>query len=185
MRWVSSWSCYWWVIPSVSAPSSMPAFLLGSINFGKKVLWVSWCLYCSTGVLVWQEEVTSSGSMSLMQWVTVKFTLIDSLPLVLPQVSVSSWRCSLPMCPCQLQISTHFHSHLAIFPVFPHTWSWTLSPHYPPHPSSLTFSPSTSLLWLFYSPILSEIQAFLFDPSSSMFRFFGSLRYNMVPAFYG
>jgi hypothetical protein len=47
----SSWVGYWLVIPSVFASSPMPSFLVDKINFGLKVLWVSWCLYCSTGVI--------------------------------------------------------------------------------------------------------------------------------------
>jgi hypothetical protein len=43
--WVSSWACYWLAIPSVSAPSPMPAFLVDRINFVLKVLWVGWCLW--------------------------------------------------------------------------------------------------------------------------------------------
>jgi hypothetical protein len=41
MEWVSGWVNYWLVIPSVSAPSPMPALLVDRIHFGLKVLWVS------------------------------------------------------------------------------------------------------------------------------------------------
>jgi hypothetical protein len=40
MEWFSSWAGYWLVISSVSALSSVPAFLVNRINFGLKVLWV-------------------------------------------------------------------------------------------------------------------------------------------------
>jgi hypothetical protein len=46
---VSIWASYWLAIPSVSAPPSV--FLGDSINFGLKVLWVGWCLYCFTGYM--------------------------------------------------------------------------------------------------------------------------------------
>lgn len=41
MEWVSSWSGYCLAIPSVSALSSIPAFLVDRIEFGSKVCaWV-------------------------------------------------------------------------------------------------------------------------------------------------
>jgi hypothetical protein len=41
MGWASSWASYWLTIPSVTAPSPVPMFLVDRINFGLKVLWVS------------------------------------------------------------------------------------------------------------------------------------------------
>ena len=58
--WVSSWTGYWLVIPFISAPSPIPAFLVDRIHFGLKILWVGWCLYCSTGVSAWLQEVAPS-----------------------------------------------------------------------------------------------------------------------------
>jgi hypothetical protein len=42
MTWVSGWAIYFLAIPSVSASSTVPIFLVGRINFGSKVLcgWV-------------------------------------------------------------------------------------------------------------------------------------------------
>lgn len=62
-------------------------------------------------------------------------------------VSVSSWTCPTPPHHSQLQISIHFHGHLAISSVFPNTWLWIALPNPSPsqHPSSIF------LLWLFYS----------------------------------
>jgi hypothetical protein len=53
----------------------------------------------------------------------------------------------LPPRPCQLQISIHFHGHLVISPVLPHTWSWIISIF----PSS-QFLLSICFSWLFYFP---------------------------------
>ena len=44
MGWVSSWASYWLTIPSVSAPSLMPACFVDRINLGLKVLSMGWCL---------------------------------------------------------------------------------------------------------------------------------------------
>ena len=43
----------------------------------------------------------------------------------------------------QFQISNHFHGHLAIFPVLPHTWA--LIPHSHPHFPPFKFPPSLCL----------------------------------------
>jgi hypothetical protein len=51
MGWVSSWVGYCLAQSSVSAPCSVPAFLVDRINFGLKVLCVSWCPYNATGFL--------------------------------------------------------------------------------------------------------------------------------------
>lgn len=48
-RWVSTWTSYWLAIPSVSAPSFMPVFLVGRINLELKVLWEDWCLLLHWG----------------------------------------------------------------------------------------------------------------------------------------
>jgi hypothetical protein len=53
-------------IPSVSTPSFLPAFLVDRINFVMKVLWVGWCLCCSTGVAAWLKEMAILGSISPM-----------------------------------------------------------------------------------------------------------------------
>jgi hypothetical protein len=44
-------------------PSSVPVFFVDRINLGLKVLWVGWCLYRSTGIPVWLQEVSFSGSI--------------------------------------------------------------------------------------------------------------------------
>jgi hypothetical protein len=62
-----------------------------------------------------------------------------------------------------LQISIHFHGHLAISPVLPHTWSWT--PH-TTHPIPLpptSLPPSSS--YGYFIPLLSENQASSPGPS--------------------
>ncbi|EDL00034.1 mCG141415 [Mus musculus] len=64
MGWSSNWASYWLAIPSVSAPSLIPAFIVDRINFGLKVLWVGWCSYCPTVVPAWLQELASSGSIS-------------------------------------------------------------------------------------------------------------------------
>ena len=50
VEWASSLAS-WLAIPTVSFPSIVSALLVDRKNFGLKVLWVRWCLYCSTGVL--------------------------------------------------------------------------------------------------------------------------------------
>ena len=60
MRWVSSWAGYWLANPSISASSPVPAFLIDRRYFGLKVLWVDWCLYCSTGIPVKPFLISSS-----------------------------------------------------------------------------------------------------------------------------
>ena len=64
MELVSSWTGYWLAILSVTTPSLVPTLLVGRINFRLKVLWVGWCLYCSTGVPVWLQEVGFSSVVS-------------------------------------------------------------------------------------------------------------------------
>jgi hypothetical protein len=58
------WVGYCLAIPTVSAPSPMPAFLVDRMVLGLKVLWVGWCLYHSTRVPAWLQEVASSGCIS-------------------------------------------------------------------------------------------------------------------------
>ena len=65
--------------PSVSVQFPKPAFLVDKINVELKVLWVGWYLCHSTGVLAWQQEVASSGSISPVLWVTTEAIPIDSL----------------------------------------------------------------------------------------------------------
>jgi hypothetical protein len=56
---------YWLAIPSVSAPSPVPASLFDRINFGLRGLWAGLYFYSSTEeVSVWLQEVASSGSIS-------------------------------------------------------------------------------------------------------------------------
>lgn len=42
----------------------IPAYLVGSTNFGLKVLWLGWFPYPIIGSLSWLEEVAISGSIS-------------------------------------------------------------------------------------------------------------------------
>ena len=74
---ILSWAHYWLAIPSVSAPSHVPAFLVDRIRFGSKVLWVVWCPYHSNRDPAQLQEITSSGFISLVLWLTAKVILID------------------------------------------------------------------------------------------------------------
>ena len=78
MGWVSSWAGHGLAVPAVSALSPVPAFLVDSINFGLKVLWVGSCLYHSTGAPTWLQEVASSGSIYPMLGVIVFIFLKNS-----------------------------------------------------------------------------------------------------------
>jgi uncharacterized membrane protein (DUF106 family) len=55
-----------WPFPQSLLPPLSPAFLVDRIDFGLKVLWVGWYLYCSTGVPAWLQKVAFSDSMSPM-----------------------------------------------------------------------------------------------------------------------
>jgi hypothetical protein len=55
MGWVPCWVSYCLAISSVSAPSTISAFLVNRINSGSKVLWVGLCPYCSTEVSAWLQ----------------------------------------------------------------------------------------------------------------------------------
>jgi hypothetical protein len=50
-----------WPFPQSLIHPVVPAFLVDRINFGLKVLWVGWCLYCSTGIPAWLQEVAYLG----------------------------------------------------------------------------------------------------------------------------
>lgn len=52
--------------PFPQSLSPVPAFLIDRIHLGSKVLWVDSCLYFSTGVPAYLQEVTSSGSITPM-----------------------------------------------------------------------------------------------------------------------
>jgi hypothetical protein len=150
MEWVSSWASSCLAIPSVSVPFPVPAIFVDRINFGSKVLWVG-LSYWSTGVPVWLKEVSSSGSRSLMLWVTAKVTPIDSWVPPFCQVSIPSGRFPLPPYHCHLQMSIHFHGYVVISPVSPRTGSWK-PPIYLAILPPTKFPPSICLLWLFYFP---------------------------------
>lgn len=140
----------WWLaIPSLSATFPMPAFLTYRINLGLKVLCIDRCLYCSSGVPAWLQDMASSGSISPMRWVTDKVTPIDSWVPPLYQVPALSSGCLSPTPSCQLQISIHSNVHMDTSPVPVHTWSWNLSlfpspshlpPSSPTHPDPLSAS---------------------------------------------
>jgi hypothetical protein len=93
MKWVSSCASYWLVIPSVSTPSPVPAFLVDRINFG----W-SFCRW--VGV-----PITPLGFLLLQvpypQCFESQFHIpIDSWVPPLSQVAVKFWGCSyLPILP--------------------------------------------------------------------------------------
>lgn len=113
---------YWLAVPSDSALFPVPTFFLRQGKFWVKTfvtrlvsLWLHWGSCLATA---------SSGSISLMLWVTVKDTFIDFWAPPLFQVSVLPSRC--PHTPTQLQVYS-FSCHLAIPAVPPHTWSWPLS----------------------------------------------------------
>lgn len=60
---VASWVSHWLDLPSNSAPSLIPAHHVGRTNHGSKVLWLGWCPKSSIGILVWLQEMASSGSI--------------------------------------------------------------------------------------------------------------------------
>lgn len=72
MGWVSNWAGYESAVSSVFAQSSVPAFLVDGINFGSKVLGLSWCQYRCIGVPAWLQEAASSGSTLPLLWVTAE-----------------------------------------------------------------------------------------------------------------
>ena len=139
MEWVSSCAGYWLTIPSASAPTLMVAFLVDRINFGLKVFWVGWCLYCFSRVPVSLQGVISSGSISPM------VTTTDSRASLLSQVSVSFRR--------WLHLLTPVNGRLSIIS-WPSSHLFCSSPHLilnSPFPSK--FCSSVCLLWLVYSPL--------------------------------
>ena len=75
---VSSWPFYCLAIPSVSAPSFVPAFLVDRTNLELKVLWVDHCLYPLTKGTVWLQEVTTSGSIVPLLGVSTKIAPIET-----------------------------------------------------------------------------------------------------------
>ena len=165
MECVSSWAVNWLTLTSVSMPSPVPVILVERIHFGLKVLWVCWCPYHSIGVLPRLQNVTSSGSISPMIWVTAKDSLIDSWAPALYQVSFSSWRSHH----LHTTVSCRFHFILmAIWPYLLYTLiPDTESPKFPspfPLPSS-SLSP-ICLLWLFYCPFSMRFKHFLVCLSS-------------------
>jgi hypothetical protein len=123
-------------------------FFVDRINFGLTVLWVGWCLYNSTGVPVWLQQVASSGSMSPMSQPRSPSLILGCLPY---PTSPSSPEDAFPHPhPCQLKISIHYHGNLVISSVLP-------TPDLAPSISLLIlassqFPSSLYLLWLFYSP---------------------------------
>ena len=121
MGWVSSWFGCWFSILLVTAPALCLPFCRQN-KFWVESFVGELCLYCSTGVSAWLQEVACSASKSSMLWFTAKVTPIDSCAHPLYQDSVSSWRYSPPLHPCQRQISIHFHGHLATSSVLSQTW---------------------------------------------------------------
>jgi hypothetical protein len=128
-------------IPSVSAPSHVPAFLVDRINFGLKVLWVCCCPYRSTVAPAWLQEVASSASISLILWVTAKVTILDS------------WVSPLSQVLCLFLEMPHTSPSLSAADF--HSFSWPsghlscLFPHLilnPPVPSPILVPPSLFLL---------------------------------------
>ena len=47
----------------------VPAFLLDSINFVLKLLWVGWCSYLFTGSPAWLQDIGLDFSKSTLIWV--------------------------------------------------------------------------------------------------------------------
>ena len=75
---VSSWPFYCLAIPSVSALSFVPAFLVDRTNLGLNVLWVDHCPYRSNKGPVWLQEVTTSGSIVPLLGVSTKIARIET-----------------------------------------------------------------------------------------------------------
>ena len=147
---------------------SIFCIIVDRMNLRLKVLWVGWCLYHFTRVPAWPQEVISSGSISSIQWVTAKVTLIDFG--CFPYSRSLSHPGDVPY--LLTPISYRFPQLLAIPPVFPYTWSWNL--HFPPHTPSSQFPSLHLCLLTILCPLLSEIQAFLLGPSF-LFSFLGSV----------
>jgi hypothetical protein len=66
------------------------------ISFTSKVLWVDWWPYSSTGGPAWQQEVATSGSISLLLGLSAKVILIDYWKPSTSQVSGASGTCPAP-----------------------------------------------------------------------------------------
>jgi len=135
---------------------------------------VSLLLYCSSCL-----ATGGGGFLKFYISNVVSYSLgspIDSWVTLLSQVLVLSWRCPSPPHPCQLQISTNFHDHLAIS---------RPSLHLILNPPSLPAFPLSSLhpLMTILFPLLNETQVSSFMPSF-LFSFFGSVEYSMAPIFY-
>ena len=144
MRWISSWVGCCLTIPSVSVLSTDPAFLIGRINLGLKLLWVDWCPYHCTGVPAsykrWPLHDTYPHCHE---------DLLRSPPLILGlflyTMSVAS-EIPSPFAPfLPAEGSIQFYGHLAICTVSPHTLSGKPCPPLP-IPSLLPSSSSLHLL---------------------------------------
>jgi len=134
-----------WPFPLSQVLSSMPAFLVGRINLGLKVLWVSWCSYSSIGFCMdtgggfFRFHIPSVVSPSQSSWAPS-----------LAKISVSCWTCPQT---CPPTSASDFH---------PFSWqSSHLSCPYPhlnlnlPSASLSSLPPSSlppSASWLFHSP---------------------------------
>ena len=139
---------------------------------------MGWCLYCSTAVPAWLQEVAPSGSIFPLLWVTDNNNIIpiDSWDPHLSLVSAMTLRypTSLPHPP--VEISIYSHDHLATSSVFP-------PPDLETDPSSHLFTsptqfpPNICLLWLLFL-IQSDIQASSFEPYF-LSSFFGSVECSM------
>ena len=169
MGWVSCWTGYWLLTIHWSL-FHPPAFLVDRINLGLGDLWVGWCPYCSTTVL---QEVSSSGSMSLMLWVKARVTSID-----------------LRQSPCSRSLSSpgyahHLPTHVSCrFPFI--LWQSLLflptpDPNFliplPIH-SSTQFPPFICHFMTILLTLLSKIQTSYLVPSS-LFSFFVSVEWSV------
>jgi hypothetical protein len=133
MEWVPNWASYLLPIPSISAPSPIPAFLVVGVSFGSKVLWVGCCLYNYTGVSAWPQEATSLGSISPMLWVTAKNSPFDSW---VPRPPLSQVSLFLEMSPTSTSADFYSFSWPSCHPCPPPTSPYLTTPCSPHNPLS-------------------------------------------------